>query len=146
MIVSLFMLLLRALLVWLLLAGVEISHGTVRSLFLVPAVGDWRSRQIGAFTGSFLILLIASLTVRWLGAQTRKALLGIGLLWLVLMLTFEVAAGRLLARYSWQRILSDYDLSQGGLLGLGMLVLTFSPLIAARLRGVPPFARPRRTA
>lgn len=134
----------RALLVWLLLAGVEILHGTVRSLFLVPAVGDWRSRQIGACTGSLLVLLIASLTVRWLAAHTRKALLGVGLLWLALMLTFELAAGRFLARYSWPRILSDYDLSQGGLLGIGMLVLAFSPLIAARLRGVLPPGRPAR--
>jgi len=38
--------------------------------------------------------------------------------------------------FSWVRILSDYDPRRGGLLVIGMLVLAFSPLLAARLRGM----------
>jgi len=36
----------------------------------------------------------------------------------------------------WSRIASDYDVLRGGLLPIGLLVLTAAPLIAAKLRGV----------
>ena len=130
------MLWVRASLVWLLLAIVEIAHGTLRTALLVPIVGDWRARQVGAVVGSLLILAVAVLTIRWIGAQSPRTLLGIGVLWLTLMLTFELAAGRWLAGFSWERIASDYDLPRGGLLGLGMIVLALSPSIAARVRGL----------
>jgi hypothetical protein len=35
---------------------------------------------------------------------------------------------------SWQRILSDYDLANGGLMGFGLLFMLFAPLIAAKIR------------
>jgi len=128
----------RALIIWVAIALTEIVHGTLRTIFLAPLVGDWRSRQLGVGTGSMLILAIVCLTIRWLGAGTRGALIRVGLLWLALMLTFEFAAGRFIAGYSWSRILSDYDLPHGGLLSLGMLMLLASPYLAARIRGVLP--------
>jgi hypothetical protein len=126
----------RAVLVWLVMAVVEIVHGALRAAILVPIVGDWRARQIGAIVGAALVLVIAILASRWLGVRSRRAQLSVGALWLALMLSFELAAGRFLAGYSWARIASDYDLRHGGLLGIGMLVLALSPLLAARLRHV----------
>lgn len=130
----------RALIVWVAIAMTEIVHGTLRTLFLVPVFGDWRSRQIGVGTGSLLILGVACLTIRWIGARTRGDLVRIGLLWLPLMLGFEIAAGKLLAGFSWSRILADYDLPHGGFMPLGILVLAASPWLAARIRGVLPAA------
>lgn len=135
------MLWLRAFLIWWLLVATEVVHGTLRTLLLTPALGDLRARQLSVFTGSFLILAIACLTIRWLGARSRPALLAVGLLWLALMLTFEIVLGRVLLGYPWARIPADYDLGHGGLLPLGMLILTLSPLIAARLRGIIPPVR-----
>jgi hypothetical protein len=126
----------RAFLVWLLMASAEIVHGVLRTAFLTPILGDWRARQIGAIVGAGLVVVIATATIRWLGVRSRQALLAVGILWLSLMLAFELAAGRFLAHYSWERIASDYDPRRGGLLGFGMLVLALSPLIAARMRGV----------
>lgn len=123
----------RAFIVWVLIAAVEIVHGALRRLYLVPIVGDWRARQIGAVVGAALVFVIALITIRWLVASSRRNLLQVGLFWLVLMVSFEVLGGRL-AGYAWERIGSDYDLLHGGLLGLGMLVVALSPLLAARLR------------
>lgn len=123
----------RALLVWLILIAVEFIHGVLRSIFLVPQVGDFRARQIGAITGSLLILAVACVFIRWIAAPDRKALLAIGGIWLVLTLAFELAFGRSVG-LSWERLLSDYDVRRGGLLAFGMLVLTLSPLIASALR------------
>lgn len=123
----------RAFFVWLLVGAVEVLHGTLRRLFLVPAIGDWRARQVGAVVGAALAFVVALFTIRWLGASSRRAQLRTGVFWLLLMVGFEVLGGRL-AGYTWDRIASDYDLRRGGLLGIGMVVLAVSPLLAAKLR------------
>ena len=69
-------------------------------------------------------------------ASTREAIC-FGIVWLALTLTFEIAFGRFVAHASWARIASDYDLPRGGLLPIGLLVLTGAPLLAAKLRRVP---------
>jgi hypothetical protein len=126
---------LRAFLIWLLIAVAEVSHGILRVRLLNRSGGDHRARQIGVFTGSVIILGIAWFTVPWLGVSTTGQLLGVGFLWLTLMLALEVAFGRLVFRASWQRMVADFDFRKGGLLAIGMVVLLVAPLLVAKLRG-----------
>jgi hypothetical protein len=127
------MVFLKGILVWFGLMVAETIHGTARTVWLAPYMGDLPSRQVSFFTGVILILAIATLLIRWLHASNAQ-LLGVGFLWAILTLIFEVGLGRLVLGYSWERILEDYNLSRGGLMSLGMVFLVFSPLIAARLR------------
>ena len=127
----------RSLAVWLLIILAETVHGVLRGLFLVPVVGDLRARQVGVVVGALIILAIAVGSIRWIGARTRIELLAAGGLWLALTLAFELLFGRYVAGASWDRLLSDYDPTQGGYLALGMGVLALSPLIAAKVRGLP---------
>jgi hypothetical protein len=126
----------RALAVWLIIMFAEIIHGLLRTAFLTPCVGDFQARQIGVFVGSLLILTITCLSVRWIQADTIQALTVVGFFWLALTLLFELSFGRFVLGLSWKRIASDYDLARGGLLPFGLLLLTLSPLISARLRGL----------
>src|SRR5215204_5905708 len=130
------MYLLRAFAVWLVIMAVESAHGTLRELFLAPLVGNFRARQVAVFTGSFLILGVACLCVRWIRAGSTGRLLAVGLLWLFMTLLFEFGLGLFVLGYSWERVASDYDLSRGGLMPFGLAVLTLAPLMAARLRGL----------
>ena len=123
----------RALLVWLLLMAVETIHGALRNKFLVPVAGDFHARQIGVFIGSVLILATAVLTIRWIRPPLVRSTLEIGALWLVLTLAFEFSLGRALGR-SWEALRADYDLTRGGYLSIGMVLLALSPWIAARTR------------
>lgn len=123
----------RSLGVWLLIVLAETIHGIVRQLFLVDLVGDFRARQIGVFTGSLIILVIATVTIKWLGANTTKQQFAVGIIWVVLIVAFEVSLG-LFLHYTPERILSDYDLPRGGLMGLGLLVMLCAPYLAARAR------------
>ncbi len=59
----------RSLAVWLLIIVAEIVHGILRAIVLVPVVGEFRSNQIGVFTGSAIILAITYFTIRWIGAD-----------------------------------------------------------------------------
>ncbi len=124
----------RGFVVWLIIVFAESLHGAARRLVLEPYVGEFRASQIAVFTGSTMILTIAWATVRWLRAGGMFQLLGVGLLWLALTLGFEFLLGRLVLGYSWERIGAEYDLPNGGLMPIGLLVLTVSPMAAARLR------------
>jgi hypothetical protein len=124
----------RAIAVWLVLIAAEIIHGIVRSILLTPRVSDTRARQIGVFTGSLVNLGITHILIQWIGARTTRALVGIGVVWMVLTVGFEVAFGRLVMRSTWERLRSDFDLAHGGLLPIGLVALAASPLVASRLR------------
>jgi len=124
----------RALGAWLILIAVEFIHGALRTVFLAPRVGDFRARQIGVVIGSLLIVAVACLTGRWIGAQGARSLICVGLLWLVLTVAFELGVGHYAFRRSWDSLASDYDVLEGGLLPFGLVVLALSPLIAGRLR------------
>ncbi len=127
--------LLKAFLVWILIAAAEVLQGILRVRFLNRRVGDHRARQIGVFTGSAIILVIAWLLVPWFGASTVRQSFGIGFMWLVLMLAFDIGFGRLAFRASWERIAADFDFRKGGLLAIGMVVLFLAPFLTAKLRG-----------
>lgn len=125
----------RAIAVWILIVIAESIHGTIRQLFIAPAIGDVPARQVGVFVGSALILLISWLTARWLGAKTFKDQLRVGVLWVVLIVIFEFSLGSALG-YTRERMLSDYNLAQGGLMGFGLVFMLFAPLLGATLRSM----------
>lgn len=124
----------RAFLVWCLILVLEFFHGVARTMWLVPVVGDLRARQIGVLLGSLLILFVAWLASRWIGARTPRQLLAIGLAWTALMTGAEILLGRALFGYPWSRIAEDFDPRQGGLLAFGLLVLAVAPALAHRWR------------
>ena len=129
---------LRVFAVWAVMVCAEVMHGTIRTLLIAPIVGDFRSRQVGVFTGSLVILSIAFVSIRWVGALRTRSLLEIGVTWLALMVLFEIGFGRLVVGASWQRLWADCNILEGGLLPIGFVVLALSPLIAARVRHIQP--------
>ena len=125
------MFLLRAILVWLVIIAAETVHGILRGVLLVPIVGDLPARQIGVLLGSTLIFAVAYLFIRWIAARTKLQFLAVGLLWVVLTVLFEFVLGRLVLGLSWERLAEDYDVTRGGFMGLGLLFMAVSPLLAA---------------
>jgi hypothetical protein len=121
----------RAALTWMLMMLAETAHGIAREVFIAPAIGALRARQLGVLVGSVLVLLIAWACARWMNAGTRRAQLAVGAVWVALTLVFELAIGRAL-KLSWERILSDYDPLQGGYLLFGLAVMFAAPLLVSR--------------
>jgi hypothetical protein len=123
----------RALASWLLIVAAESVNGTIRQLWIAPVLGDVPARQLGVLTGSLIILAVAWATIRWIGARTMGEQLRVGLLWVVLIVAFEFALGTALGA-SRARLLSDYNPAAGGLMGAGLLVMLWAPVVAARAR------------
>jgi hypothetical protein len=126
---------LRSLAIWLIVIAAEMIHGMLRAVVLVPWVGEFRSNQIGVFTGSAIIMAIAWMMIRWIGAKETSDLLMVGLIWMTLTLAFEILFGHFVMGMGWERIRADYNIAQGGLMPLGLVVLCISPMIALKLRG-----------
>lgn len=123
-------LLMRAFEVWLVISVAETIHGVARMAILQPLVGDFRARQISVFTGSLIILAIAVFFRNWLPVLERSAAALVGLFWVALTLAFEVLLGRLVMGLSWERIIEDYDILNGGLMIFGLLVMLAAPFVA----------------
>ena len=128
------MYLVRALAIWLLIVFAESVHGTLRQLFLAPLIGDLAARRIAFFVALLLIFLITYFFIRWISAPNVKSLFAVGLMWMILMTLFEFGLGHFVMNYSWERMLEDYDLSRGGLMGFGLLFMVCAPWLAAKLR------------
>jgi hypothetical protein len=125
----------RGLATWLALMDAEIICGILQAIILVSLVDEFHSNQIGVLSGSAIIIAIAFLTIRWIGAELTRELLLVGLVWLLLTVAFEFLFGRFVIELTWERLAADYYVLNGGLMPLGLLVLFFSPLIAWELRG-----------
>lgn len=128
------MLVVRALFVWLVMMGVEFCHGALRTIFLLPLLGDRAARQVSVLTGSLLIVFIAYVFIQWIRAGSAGAQLVVGVLWLMLTIAFEVWVGHYVFKLPWESVAEDFNLLKGRLMPLGLVVLTVSPMIATRLR------------
>ncbi|NTU57932.1 MAG: hypothetical protein HGB00_03280 [Chlorobiaceae bacterium] len=123
----------RALSAWFAVMSLESVSGTLRRLYLVPVAGELRSHQIGMTVGCIIIFTVTWLAIDWIGSRSFRMQLKVGALWVFLTILFESGLG-LLFGYSPDRIIADYDLSRGGLMGIGLLFLLFAPALAASLR------------
>jgi hypothetical protein len=113
----------------------ETAHGALREIFIAPALGDLRARQLGVLVGSLIILAISCMTAHWMGARTPPLQLKAGATWVALTLMFEVSLGLALDP-GWERILSDYDPERGGFMTLGLAFMFFAPRLAAKMRRI----------
>jgi len=151
----------RPLAVWCLIMVTESIHGTLRTIYLEPAIGAFLAQQISVGTGVVLFFAITWFTMPWMRAapatnasrHSRPRLkhsragsggnpssstatfpaLTIGAMWVVLTLIFEYTLG-LAFGMSWRRMLEGYDLSRGGMMGLGVTAMFFMPWVVHRLR------------
>jgi len=126
---------LRAVGLWALLMAAETLLGLWRVKLLSVWLGEEAARDVGVFTGSLIILLITFACIGWIPARDTRTLLLIGSSWVMLTIGYEVVLGRFALDRSWAEIAADFNLFRGRLFPLGLVLLLFSPLLSAWLRG-----------
>jgi hypothetical protein len=124
---------LRATLVWMLIMLAETGHGVVREVFIAPAIGGLRARQLGVLVGCIIVFVIALLLARWMKAGSRRDQFRVGAYWVALTLVFEFALGRAMG-LSWTRLFSDYNPAHGGFMLLGLVFMFLTPWLTRKLR------------
>lgn len=127
----------KAISMWLLLLVVMMGNGVLRVLVLQPRLGESLARQAACLSGSFVIFITTGLLVWRLGPFSRRELLRIGALWLVLTVAFEFFFGRVVSGASWEVLLADYDLTRGRLWPLVLSTTLIAPWLWGVVRDRP---------
>ena len=122
----------RAILAWALIIAAESVHGALRRILLDPDTA-FALRQVSVGVAVLIVFAVTWGSSRWVAVRGTGALLGVGLLWVVLTLAFEFGLGRALGM-SVQQIAEGYDLSKGNIMPLGLLATALAPWIVARLK------------
>lgn len=121
--------------IWLVMVIIAIANGLFRDKALSPLLGPNVALPV---SGVLLVLFIFTVCYAWLptiGKQTGSQFLFIGFLWVVLTLGFEFLFGHYVVGKSWRDIVQVFDVTDGNLFLLVMIVSLLSPLLAAKLRG-----------
>lgn len=125
---------LRALIVGFLIAAGEVVNGNVRVKFLQRKFGRKRGKRLSFFSGVVIFSAIAWLFLPWVNPESILQCLGVGLVWVIVMTGLDLYFGRRVFRFSWRRILDDFNPVKGNLLGVGMLLLFCCPTLVYLLR------------
>jgi hypothetical protein len=124
----------RAFGVWLGFLAVAIGGAMIREKFLAPGLGPAAARALGTLlVGAIIFGLIYAYVGRLKGA-TRVSLVKLGLFWTILTIAFEFLFGHYVMGHSWDALWADYNILQGRLWPLVLLVTLFGPLVARKLR------------
>lgn len=125
----------RYTLLWFVLAVVAVANGVFREATYGNRINELAAHQLSTLMGIFCIGVVVWLFSRVWPIQSARQAWFIGLIWLAQTIAFEFVFGRLVAGHSWQRLLADYDLSEGRVWLLFLLWILVVPYACYRLHG-----------
>lgn len=127
-------LLVKGVAVWCVILALAFANAGLREVILIPRFGNVRSLTASGVILSLLVLLVAYVSLPWMGAIRTGELLTIGLSWFALTLVFDLLLGRAQGERLRQQ-LDAYLFKRGNLWPVVLLVTASAPYLAAKLRG-----------
>jgi len=124
----------KAFFVWCGFLTVAMIGGIIREIFLVALLGPETGHALGTVLVAVAIFALIYVYMGKLSGARRRALLKLGIFWTVLTLAFEFLFGHYVVGLSWEALWADYDIFQGRLWLLVLLVTWFGPLLAREIR------------
>ena len=119
---------------YILVASGETLNGIARTLYLNKRVGIKNAKKISMLSALLLCLLICYFYVPKIGISTDKELVLLGISLSSFMLLFDIVLGRFVMKARWSIILGELNIFKGNLLGVGLIVMAFCPLLSSILR------------
>ena len=126
----------KAIGIWIVILVAAIINGFVREKILTPAIGFDLALPISGLILTILVLLIVWIFVPFINVKKAKHYFTIGFFWLGLTLAFEFIFGHYILDKSWQEICEIFNIKNGDLFSIVLIMMLFSPWLAAKLRGV----------
>lgn len=124
----------KAFYLWLGFLAVAIAVALFREKVLAAMVGQTEARTLATMLVTAVIFGLICVYVSRLDGATPGSLVRLGIFWTVLTILFEYIFSHFVLGVSWEFIGVDYNISQGRLWPLELLVILFGPLFAAKIR------------
>jgi len=119
---------------WLIFLVVAIACGIIRDRFLVPELGALGGRALGTLlVGVIIFGIIYAYTGKLKGAS-QASLFKLGLFWTMATIMFEFLFGHYVMGHPWGSLWADYNVFQGRIWPLVLIVTLFGPLLARKMR------------
>jgi hypothetical protein len=119
---------------WLGFLVVAIAGGIIRERFLVPGLGPLGGRALGTLLVGVIIFGLIYAYVGKLKGASQVSLVKLGLFWMIATIGFEFLFGHYVMGLSWESLWADYNLFQGRLWPLVLIVTLLGPLLAQKIR------------
>lgn len=114
---------------WFAFPFVGILNGVLREATYKKFVGDLLAHQISTATGIiFFGIIFYFIFNNWKIESTKHAIL-IGLIWLGLTILFEFGFGHYIMSNPWEKLLYDYNLTEGRVWSLFLVWVTIAPFV-----------------
>ena len=116
-------------LLWLGLMLLAIINGAIRNFTYFKTLGEHKANQVSTI---ILLLLISTYCYFIFGywkLTSENEAISVGVLWLLLTLAFEFLFGHFVAKHSWKKLLSKYNIFKGDLWILILIWTAVVPLI-----------------
>lgn len=121
--------------IWLIIVVAAILNGFIREKVFTPILGAQSSLPLSGITLSLLIFVIAYFLVPFIGRHRAQVYLLIGLLWVVLTLSFEYSFGFFVLGRSLAEINAVFNIKEGNLFIVAVLSSAIAPWLVAKVRG-----------
>ena len=124
----------RSILAWIVLAVVAILNGMLRNAFIAPQIGESGGHVVSTVLLCALIILVTLSMIKWLGPNSNRDVITIGLLWLLMTVAFEFLAGHYLFGHPWNKLFADYNIVGGRIWALVLIATFIAPMLSARIK------------
>ena len=122
--------------IWFVIVIAAILNGTFREKVLVPVIGAEMALPLSGILLAVLVFLVAFMLVSSIGSSETKVYILLGLLWVILTLSFEFLFGHFIAGRSWHEIMQVFNVKKGDLFIVVLAITGVSPWLAAKARGI----------
>jgi len=124
----------RAAGVWGLFVVLAILNAAFREKVLGPLIGHPVALPLSGILLSIPVFLVTLALIPKMRGASALPYWAIGGAWVLLTLTFEFIFGHFVMGKTWGEILEIFNISEGNLMWLVLIVIAVSPYLAWRLR------------
>ena len=114
---------------WLILLVIAVANGFIREATYGRKLTELHAHQLSTLTGMLLSGVAVWGFSRFAPIESERNAIYIGGVWLVLTIAFEFLFGRLVGRYSWRKLVFDYNLLAGRVWLVFLLWLLLLPYV-----------------
>ncbi|MAX25376.1 MAG: hypothetical protein CMJ19_12820 [Phycisphaeraceae bacterium] len=114
---------------WFVLMILAIANGAFREKVFLPRISELRAHQLSTLTGSILITATVFVLHLFRPLDQLTDAIWIGLIWLLMTVSFEFGFGHYVMKKSWSALLNDYNLIAGRVWALFLIWLVLLPIV-----------------